>query len=594
MVTSPSTLNSLPLPPSYAPDLGAFTTVFRALNNFQPRTGPGPGHVENHSATSASSLVFTPSDNDSEPAPESTVWSRRPVASYLSYYTPGGVSRGRSPRTSDTDSTASDLDRTHLTGAIDGSVGTVGQPSLGYLDEALGFIAAERAKFVAQRDMGLRGHNSSSTTTTSDSVWRHAIQPRRKRRRKKNRSAQEVSRVRMLERDPESLTETATGDATAADEDDGDVDDAYDSSSSVDVPSSSPRVRSKTVIPARNDQERRRYRSPISVDRVRLQHSKSTPNLIPPVSLPLDARVLHLRNLAHKLRLFFPQDAISLNAILSTESAYADFVDTRGPEPRSQDTLIHVFVDHSNILIGFLTYLRRHLHHMNRSRSKHISHAALALILERGRPITRRVLVASSPLYQPVNTAEQIGYEVRVYARVPDTGDGADRQHYTHSNNNGGPHTTSRGRDRKGAAQHVRGHSHKNSLGGGTSTESDTGTGVGIGVNGGGGASRVRYREQGVDELLQLKLHQAIAGVDEVPPGATIVLATGDGNVGQFNEEGFLGCVRTALKKGWSVELYAWEGGLSRAWLREFGEGPYSKKFEVYMLDRFAADLLEV
>ena len=53
--------------------------------------------------------------------------------------------------------------------------------------------------------------------------------------------------------------------------------------------------------------------------------------------------------------------------------------------------------------------------------------------------------------------------------------------------------------------------------------------------------AKVKYREQGVDELLQLKLHQALAATDEVPEGATIVLATGDGNVGQFNEDGFLG-----------------------------------------------------
>ena len=52
---------------------------------------------------------------------------------------------------------------------------------------------------------------------------------------------------------------------------------------------------------------------------------------------------------------------------------------------------------------------------------------------------------------------------------------------------------------------------------------------------------RIKYREQGVDELLQLKLHQALAATDDVPPGSTIVLATGDGNMGQFNEEGFLG-----------------------------------------------------
>ena len=68
-------------------------------------------------------------------------------------------------------------------------------------------------------------------------------------------------------------------------------------------------------------------------------------------------------------------------------------------------------------------------------------------------------------------------------------------------------------------------------------------------------ASRIRYREQGVDELLQLKLHQAIAaqGDDPPPPGSTIVLATGDGNAGQFNEDGFRGCVRLALRRKWKV-----------------------------------------
>jgi hypothetical protein len=104
-----------------------------------------------------------------------------------------------------------------------------------------------------------------------------------------------------------------------------------------------------------------------------------------------------------------------------------------------------------------------------------------------------------------------------------------------------------------------------------------------------------------VDELLQLKLHQALAALDgPPPPGATIVLATGDGNVGQFNDDGFLGPVRTALKKGWRVELYAWEEGLSRAWMREFGEwtkpvaGEATGRFRVVGMEQFATELLEI
>ena len=101
---------------------------------------------------------------------------------------------------------------------------------------------------------------------------------------------------------------------------------------------------------------------------------------------------------------------------------------------------------------------------------------------------------------------------------------------------------------------------HKRHLSGSTSAESGSGTGGKIAQLLGSSnlkphyestpnlvnvatatSAKVKYREQGVDELLQLKLHQALAATDEVPEGATIVLATGDGNVGQFNEDGFLG-----------------------------------------------------
>ena len=95
---------------------------------------------------------------------------------------------------------------------------------------------------------------------------------------------------------------------------------------------------------------------------------------------------------------------------------------------------------------------------------------------------------------------------------------------------------------------------HVRHISGSTSAESGSGGGSG---NASGSANnlhpyhgianntpplgRIKYREQGVDELLQLKLHQALAATDDVPEGSTIVLATGDGNMGQFNEEGFLG-----------------------------------------------------
>lgn len=222
-----------------------------------------------------------------------------------------------------------------------------------------------------------------------------------------------------------------------------------------------------------------------------------------------------------------------------------------------------------------------------------MSHAALTLILERGRSVTRRVLVASSPLYQPVEPASQLGYEVHVYVRVPDSGDGPNRapppRHRHHRGRSGG----------SGSSWNAtKDYSHRLAN---DSSEPGTSSGSAPSTNpprsaqaSSGSGSRLRYREQGVDELLQLKFLQAVANEDDVPPpGSTIVLATGDGTVGQFNEEGFRGCVRTALKKGWRVELYAWEGGLSRTWVREFAEGSWASRFQIIPIDGFGADLLD-
>lgn len=227
-----------------------------------------------------------------------------------------------------------------------------------------------------------------------------------------------------------------------------------------------------------------------------------------------------------------------------------------------------------------------------------MSHAALALILERGRSVTRRVLVASSPLYQPMETATQLGYEVQVYARVPATGDGTDRipsQRSRHSRGRSGGGGSGwnatkdyTGRSPSGIALAADSSEPGTTSSGGSAPSSNPQQRVSLAPG-----SRVRYREQGVDELLQLKFLQVVAEVDVPPPGSTIVLATGDGNVGQFNEEGFRGCVRTALKKGWRVELYAWEGGLSRTWAREFAEGSGASRFCIIPIDGFGADLVD-
>lgn len=394
-------------------------------------------------------------------------------------------------------------------------------------------------------------------------------------------------------------------------------------------------------------------------------------------------------------------------------------LDPRGRPPRKGDPLIHVFIDHSNILFGLLSYLKRHPpkrplpptpssttssastfkprhksassvssapssptdavggsiplpsfatarntkalvrinerensnmeEHENGSNSKstgtngtnqrhmrYLSHSALTLILERGRPVTRRVLVTSSPLYQPVDGMERLGYQVSIFLRVPDLGDGMDRDRPNKSlkRNSGSGYGSGSGsgpgipipNKRATHARQVSGsngsasdflsvpgskgtvsapssyaspaglHLHSAMLARSSAGFSNNGNNHNAAGSGGGTPHRIRFREQGVDELLQLKLHQALAAEDDVPAGATIVLATGDGNVGQFNEEGFLGPVRTALKRGWRVELYSWESGLSRAWKREFGrdsEWGKSGMFRIYGMEQFASSLVE-
>lgn len=584
-----------------SPDLGAFTTVFRALNHLQPLVPPrGGAYIYTEFDTPSTDAVPLSSlPTDSEFIEGSTVWNQSMLASYLAS---SSSSHTRSALTSMTASPPlpnpdgsnnfddsgeetegelepltftfttpsrsqshnSDADLSHDPSLSDGDIDLGDQPTLGDLGGAFSFLAAERAR-IAARDRGT-GKDSS----TSDGAWRNDAEPRRtrKRRRKKARV------IQLLQRDPENVehedTSRTTGTSTIL---------GVSGTSELITVSSNPEPEPETEESSSGDNAAVTIPSTpahkSSLDRLR--HSRSTPSLHLS-QIPTNPQILKLRCLAHKLRLKFPEDYDRITALLTQDfsGVDSDFSDPRGPAPRPRDSLIHVFIDHSNILIGFLTYARRHASHSGRK--LRLSHAALALLLERGRPITRRCLVTSSPLYQPTDTAEQLGYEVCIFVRVPDSGNGQYRRPPSAN--------TSAESWRKGHAR--------------ASSDSDKGIGgsggTGLTASGSGGRNgRVRYREQGVDELLQLKLHQAIADADVPRPGATIVLATGDGNVGQFSDQGFLGPVRIALKKGWRVELYAWEDGLSRAWKKEFGEGtPWKDRFRIIKMEDFAEDLLEV
>ena len=175
------------------------------------------------------------------------------------------------------------------------------QPSLG-LAGALDFLAAERARFLAQR-----GHAAPA----SDGTWQHVVPARRKRRRRRNRSAQG--------REEE-------GGAAGVGSFESSSDDAAPREYYQSTPPSPPGGRARGVV----------------------HHSKSTPTLRLPVecTMPIDPRVLHMRNLANKLRMLFPAQKDMLESILTDDQPdAADFVDPRGPVPCVEDTPIHVFID---------------------------------------------------------------------------------------------------------------------------------------------------------------------------------------------------------------------------------------------------------
>lgn len=209
---------------------------------------------------------------------------------------------------------------------------------------------------------------------------------------------------------------------------------------------------------------------------------------------------------------------------------------------------IHVFIDCSNIVLGFIERLK-----INRSLSPTtqviqppFSFVDLALILERCRPTTKRVLVGSYSNGRKLPyhmEAEHCGYEVNLLervskARVPIS----QRRIYSAS-------------------------------GYASASEAIAGT-------------RKVNVEQGVDEILQLKMLESLLDTDHP---STLVLATGDAAVAEFSG-GFLHNVKRALSKGWKVEIVAWQLGMSSAFKKEAEK--WGGRLQLIFLDDMAEDLL--
>ena len=222
---------------------------------------------------------------------------------------------------------------------------------------------------------------------------------------------------------------------------------------------------------------------------------------------------------------------------------------------------IHVFVDLSNIIIGFYDRLKldRGVPLTKQVRPPPFFFEGFRRVLERGRPVARRVLAGSTyygidrskwPAY--MREAEQCGFEMNILSRVAKIS----------------PKTF-----------YNRGHRSTNGWTTSDQYSSDEAT----------TSNQMKLGEQAVDEILHLKMCHSF--LDHEP--STIVLATGDAAQAEFSD-GFLKHVERALARGWCVELLAWRKNISAAW-RALERNPlWTGHFQLIELDPLVDELFGV
>lgn len=192
-----------------------------------------------------------------------------------------------------------------------------------------------------------------------------------------------------------------------------------------------------------------------------------------------------------------------------------------------------------------------------RIRRQPLSFHNLSLILERGRPASKRIVVGSDN-FPATQEAKQIGYEINILDRVHKAKELTPRQ-------------------------------KKFTNGNGTGTLTGTGTGSGSETT----AVMVQYApekwvEQAVDEILHLKMMESV--VDASEP-STMVLATGDAAEAEYSG-GFLKMVERALGKGWRIELASFRHNTSGAYKRREFRQKWGERFKTVELDSFVELLL--
>jgi hypothetical protein len=316
--------------------LGAFNSVFRVMNQLQQQQQTVTVRPRSDSRATNFNSETESDVGDSS----STVWSQHPIASYLERDDTNESTHSKSTSNSpevlseEEEERGSESDDTE--GLFEDSLEIDGlTPTLGDLDSALGFLAAEKAKMAASHLDG----RSTSHSSTGENAWRHVIEPKRKRRRKRKGA---LVLPRTLEQDEDippgarTATVVPTPEVSSS---------SPDLSSSPDKVGSSPPQRESvsSIFKPRRPKARQLSQSQSQPQSQSQNMSTSPPIPIPPAQP--DPRLLRLRALAKKLRHDFPQNDFQLKAVLVDGFPDHDIIDPRGPEPQLGDALTHVFID---------------------------------------------------------------------------------------------------------------------------------------------------------------------------------------------------------------------------------------------------------
>jgi hypothetical protein len=203
-------------------------------------------------------------------------------------------------------------------------------------------------------------------------------------------------------------------------------------------------------------------------------------------------------------------------------------------------------------MIGFHDSFKssRNIPITTKARRLSLSFHNLSIILERGRKATKRVLVGSDR-FPAIKEAERIGYETNILDRVQKDKQRTSRRSKFRRANSNGAHGSSSGSDAQPREE--------------------------------------RWVEQGVDEILQLKILESL--VDTEAP-ATIVLATGDAAKAEYSG-GFLKMVERALQKGWAVEVVSFSMNTSSAYKKKGFHYKWRSQFKMIYLDDYIEELLD-